>query len=466
LPPLLVAGAYSTALGRFRRHLPGILSLSIGAVVFTTLAVGLVVHWLIPELPLPACFALGAIVSPPDAVSARAVLKDVTLPRRLTALLEGESLINDATGLILFRFAVVATLSGVFDAGEAVGMFFMVAIGGVIVGAAVGALWVFLAKKLRDRMLIIVATTLLGWTAYLAGEALHVSGVIAVVTAGLILGWFQHTVMSASVRLIGGSFWQIQSFILEAMVFILIGFSLRGALERIGGIEAMPAWMIEAVIAVVLTVFVTRFVWVFGQDFILAALRKLGLKAARPLGWKQASVLGWAGMRGVVTLAVPLTLPVDMPGRDLMLVCAFAVIFVTVVGQGSSLGWLIRKIDPEDLDPPARMDMAATEAAMARARTAKVEELAYAPDGTLIHPQMLEQHRKRLEMIERYALNAPAAMEMLRPHFDVLLLAMAASRVELIRLHREGHIEDEVLHELERDLDVEEMGMVLQRGEN
>ncbi|RYY25205.1 MAG: Na+/H+ antiporter [Sphingomonadales bacterium] len=466
LPPLLVDGAYSTALGRFRRHLPGILSLAVGAVIFTTLIVGLVVHWLVPELPLAACFALGAIVSPPDAVSARAVLKGVPLPRRLTALLEGESLLNDATGLILFRFAVVATLSGVFDAGEAIGSFFMVAIGGVIVGGAVGALWILIAKKLHDRMLIIVATTLLGWTAYIAGEAVHVSGVISAVTAGLILGWFQHTVMSASVRLIGGSFWQIQSFILEAMVFILIGFSLRGAIERIGGVDAIPASMIAAVIGVVLAVTLSRFVWVFGQDFILAALRKKGMKTARPLGWRQASVLGWAGMRGVVTLAVALTLPLDMPGRDLMLVCAFAVIFFTVVGQGSSLGWLIRTIQPEDVDPPARMDMAQTEAAMARARVAKAEELAYAPDGTLIHPMLLEQHRKRLEYMERYAENAPAAMEKLRPHFDVLLGALAASREELVRLHRAGYIEDEVLHELERDLDVEEMGMVLQRGED
>ncbi|MBX3565188.1 MAG: Na+/H+ antiporter [Sphingomonas sp.] len=466
LPPLLVDGAYSTALGRFRRHLPGILSLAVGAVVFTTLAVGLVVHWLVPELPLSACFALGAIVSPPDAVSARAVLKDVPLPRRLTALLEGESLLNDATGLILFRFAVAATLSGVFHAGEAVGMFFVVAIGGVIVGLAVGALWVFVAKKLHDRMLIVIATTLLGWTAYLAGEALHVSGVIAAVTAGLVLGWYQHTVMSAAVRLLGGSFWQILTFVLEAMVFILIGFSLRGALERIGGIEAIPVPMVQAVIAVVLTVAVTRFIWVFGQDAILTALRKTGLKTARPLGARQATVLSWAGMRGVVTLAVPLTLPIDMPGRDLMLISAFAVIFVTVVGQGSSLGWLIGKIAPQDLDPPARMDMAATEAAMARARTARVEELAYDADGTLIHPQLLEQHQKRVKMIERYAENAPEAMEKLRPHFDVVLEAIAASRIELIRLHREGHIEDEVLHELERDIDVEEMGIVLQRGED
>ena len=465
LPPLLVDGAYSTALGRFRRHLPGILSLAVGAVVFTTAAVGVVTHWIVPELPWAACFALGAIVSPPDAVSARAVLKGVPLPRRLTALLEGESLLNDATGLILFRFAVAATLSGVFDAGEALQSFVVVAFGGAIVGLAIGALWVFVARRLQDRMLIVVTSSLLGWAAYLAGEALHVSGVIAAVTAGLVLGWYQHIVFSAAVRLLGTSFWGILVFVLEALVFILIGFSLRGAIERIGGIGAVPVSMIQVVIGVVLTIAIARFAWIFGSDAVLAAARKAGIRRARPLGWRQATIAGWAGMRGVVTLAVPLTLPVNMPGRDLMLICAFAVIFVTVVVQGSSLGWLIRKVRPVDLDPPAKMDMPATEAAMARARMAKIEELAYAPDGTLIHPQLLEQHQRRLEVIERYAQNAPAAMEKLRPHFDVVLSAIAASRDKLIRHHRAGDIEDEVLHELERDLDVEEMGIVLQRGD-
>jgi len=465
LPPLLVDGAYSTALGRFRRHLPGILSLAVGAVVFTTFAVGVVTRWLVPDLPWAACFALGAIVSPPDAVSARAVLKDVPLPRRLSALLEGESLLNDATGLILFRFAVAATLSGVFHAGEALQSFVVVAIGGAIVGAGVAAVWIFVVRHLSDRMLIVVTSSLLGWIAYLAGEALHVSGVIAAVTTGLAIGWYQHTVFSAAIRLLGTSFWRILVFVLEAMVFILIGFSLRGAIDRIGGIQAVPASMVYVVIAVVLTVALARFVWVWGSDVALELARRAGLKRARPLGWRQATVLSWAGMRGVVTLAVPLALPNDMPGRDLMLVCAFAVIFATVVVQGSSLGWLIRLVRPIDEDPPAKMDMAATEAAMARARMATIETLAYAADGSLLHPQLLQDHRRRLEFIERYAADAPAVMENLRPHFDVVLCAIAAGRQELIRIHRAGLIEDEVLHELERDLDVEEMGVVLQRGD-
>jgi Na+/H+ antiporter len=465
LPPLLMDGAYSTPLGRFRRHLPGILSLAIGAVVFTTLTIGVVTHWLVPELPWAACFALGAIVSPPDAVSARAVLKGVTLPRRLTALLEGESLLNDATGLILFRCAVAATLSGFFDAGDAVRDFAILAIGGVFAGLAIGAAWVFVVKYLRDQTLMIVTSALLGWAAYLAGEALHVSGVITTVTAGLVIGWYQHVIFSAHTRLAGHSFWRIMVFTLEAMVFILIGLSLRGTIERMGGIEAVPASMVWAVLGVVLAVALSRFVWVFGSDVILGIARKAGWQRDAPLGWRQATVLSWIGMRGVVTLAVALALPVDMPGRDLMLVCAFSVIFATVVVQGTSLGWLIRTVRPVDNEPPAKMDMAATEAAMARAKMATIEKLAYAEDGTLIHPQLLQEARQRMEFMERYEKNAAAVMEKLRPHFDILLQAIAAGREELIRHHRAGAIEDEVLHELERDLDVEEMAITSQRSD-
>lgn len=465
LPPLLMDGAYFTALGRFRRHLPGILSLAVGAVIFTTLAVGLVTHWLVPGLPWAACFALGAIVSPPDAISARAVLQRVTLPRRLSALLEGESLLNDATGLVLFRFAVAATLSGTFHAGAAISSFGILALGGAAAGLAVAAAWIFVVRHLRETTLIIVATGLMCWIAYIFAEALHVSGVIATVAAGLVLGWYQHIIFPAQGRLRGSAFWQTLVFVLEAFVFILIGFSLRGVLDRVGGLEAVSTTMAVPVLGVVLTVVLARFVWIFGVDGLLGLLRGAGLKRARPLGVRQATVLGWAGMRGVVTLAVALTLPAAMPGRDLMLVTAFAVIFATVVLQGTSLGWLIARIRPVDTDPPAKMSMAQSEAAIARARNAAVETNAYAPDGTLIHPKLLAESRKRVDIIERYAADADSFMVGIRTHFDVVLLGLAAGRAELIRIHRAGLIEDEVLHELERDLDVEELGIILQRGD-
>lgn len=464
LPPLLLDGAYFTAFGRFRRHLPGIISLSVGAVVFTTLVVGVVTHWMVPALPYPACFALGAIVSPPDAVAARAVLQRVQLPRRLQALLEGESLLNDATGLVLFRFAVAATLSGTFDAGAAAGSFVLLAAGGVVVGVAVGALWVMLLRRLHDDMLVVATSVLLCWVAYLAGEAVHVSGVIATVAAGLVFGWYQHVVYSATMRLQGGAFWRTMVFGLEALVFILIGFSLRGLLARAGGVEAVLATMVVPIVGVILAVTLARFVYIFASDALLVALRRAGVARARPLGWRQASVLGWAGMRGVVTLAVALTLPQDMPGRDLMLVAASVVILITVIVQGTTLGALIRLVRLVDDDPPAPMALPSAEAAVARAKAAKAEAVAYGPDGALEHPQLLDTYRTRAQATERYAADADTVMDRLRVHFDLILAVISAGRAELLRLHRKGLIEDEVLHDLERDLDLEETGILYQRG--
>jgi len=465
LPPLLMDGAYYTAFGRFRRHLPGILSLAVGALLFTTLVVAITIHLLVPALPWPACFALGAIVSPPDAVAARAVLQRVTLPRRLQALLEGESLLNDATGLVLFRFAVAATLGGTFEAGTAVGSFILLALGGAVVGVGVAAAWILVMRRMQDETLIVATATLLSWGSYLAGEALHVSGVIATVAAGIVFGWYQHVVLPAKVRMQGSAFWRTLVFSLEALVFILIGFSLRGVLDRVGGIEAVLTTMTIPILGVILAVLLARFAWVFGSDALLAGARRLGAHRARPLGWQQATILAWTGMRGVVTLAVALALPAQMPGRDLMLVAAFAVILVTVVIQGSSLGWLIRFVHPVDGDPPAQMDLAATEAALAIAKQEAVEAHAYAADGSLVHPRLLEEYSKRAQAVQRYAGDADSFMPDIRAHFDVVLAAVAAGRAELVRLHRRGMIEDEVLHDLERDLDLEEMGALFQRGD-
>ena len=465
LPPLLMDGAYFTAIAAFRRHIAGILSLAVGAVVFTTFVVGVVVHCLVPTLPWAACFALGAIVSPPDAVSARAVLQRVTLPRRLTTLVEGESLLNDASGLVLFRFAVAATLTGTFNAGQAAMSFVMLALGGILVGGALGGLWVLLLRHLRDDTLMIAASMLLCWAAYLSGEAAHVSGVIATVTAGLVFGWYQHVIFSANVRIRGTAFWQVMVFFFEAFVFILIGFSLRGVLERVGGIETVATTMALPVFGVVAAVTVARFVWVFGSDAVLALMNRVGFTAKRPLGPHAATVMSWAGMRGVVTLAVALTLPEAMPGRDLMLVTAFVVILVTVMLQGTTLGLVIRAAALRDEDPPPRLNLGAAEAAMARAQLSAVEALAHAPDGTLRHPRLLEAYGLRARQTSNYSANERTFAENIAAHFDVVLAAVAAGRTELVRLHRANAIDDETLHNLERDLDLEELGAIAAKVE-
>lgn len=176
-------------------------------------------------------------------------------------------------------------------------------------------------------------------------------------------------------------------------------------------------------------------------------------------------MLGWAGMRGVVTLAIALSLPEQMPGRDLMLVAAFAVILVTVVVQGSSLGWLIGRLHPEDREPPPAMNLAAAEAAVIRAKAAAVRNEAYSAEGALIHPKLLDEYSKRAAAMERYAGEPKDYLPDIQAHFDVILTAVAAGRAELVRLHRAGLIEDETLHDLERDLDIEEMGAVFHRGQ-
>jgi CPA1 family monovalent cation:H+ antiporter len=461
LPPLLMDGAWSIPLSRLRRHKIGIASLAIGAVFFTCAIVAIVTRMLFPSLPWAACVALGAIVAPPDAVSARAVLERVRLPRRLEILLEGESLLNDASGLVLFRFAIAAGLTGGFSAANAAETFFLLAIGGALIGITVGAAWALFVRRLGDEYLIIAATVLLSWTSYLLGEMLHVSGVIATVTTGLIASWHQPTVLSASTRMRGTSFWTVMVFLMEAAVFTLIGLSLRGVVERGGGFGVVLETMGLPILAILIALTIARFAWVFGSDIVISFCRALGLKQYQPLGSAAGTVLGWAGVRGVVTLALALSVPEGFPGRDFILVTSFAVIVGTVLVQGTTLGRVIewmRLTEPES--ERAALSMSQAEAAMAQVQLVTVKGLAYDADGKLIHPQLLDRYQRRAVAIIDYAEHTEDHKPMLHAHFDVVLAAVATGRRELIRLHRAGEIDDETLRELERDLDLEELSAI------
>jgi len=461
LPPLLMDGAWFISFSQLLRHKIGVASLAVGAVLFTTVAVAVVAHMLMPSLPWAACAALGAIVSPPDAVSARAILQSVKLPRRLSILLEGESLLNDASGLVLFRFAIAAGVTGAFDAGQAVGSFLMLALGGAAVGAVVGIAWVQLVRRLGDEYLMIAASMLTSWSAYLLGEMLHVSGVIATVAAGLICGWNQHTVFSAAVRMRGTAFWTVLIFLMEAMVFMLIGSSLRGVVERVGGFGIVLEQMATPIAIILLALTAARFAWVFGTDAISHLFGRLGVKSVRPLGWRCDTVLSWAGMRGVVTLAVALSIPEGFPGRDFILVTAFAVILGTVLIQGMTLGRVIAWAglsEPEGEAP--RLNMSEAELAMALVQFEVIKKHAYGPDGELVHPRLFERYERKATMMPDYVAKEEEFRPMLHAHFNLVLKAVAAGRAELIRLHRAGDIDEETLHELERDLDLEELGAI------
>lgn len=459
LPPLLLGSAYFTVWRDFRADLRTILQLAVGAVLFTTAIVGVVAHWALPSLPWSACFALGAIVSPPDAVSAKAVLARVKLPQRMVTLLEGESLVNDATGIVLFRIAVAAGLTGTFDAGHAALSFVGLAAGGVVVGLACGWLTMAIMTRLGDPTLIAVTSFLAAWGSYIGGEALHVSGVLSTVACGINMGIRQHRELKAVTRTQGRAVWSAMTFVLESMVFILIGLTLRPVLQRLDTESLSVAAQLPAAAAVVLAVVLSRAAWIFPAAYIPRLLLP-GLRRHDPIPSVAVPIiLSWAGMRGVVSLAAALSLPVAFQGRDFVLATTFLVILVTVLVQGSTLAPLIRILNLSEfkLNRPKTMPEDEARAVMAQAQLDAVERESLA-DGAHKHPRLLEQYGYRARASARFVA-AHGALELDRQeHYRVVLAAISAGRERVLQLHQEGQIHDSVLHTLENELDLEELG--------
>ncbi|WP_208247398.1 Na+/H+ antiporter (plasmid) [Rhizobium sp. T1470] len=455
LPPLLMSSAYFTVWREIRRHFWAIASLALGAVAFTTLGVGFVFHLLLPQFPLAVGFALGAIVSPPDAVAAGAILERLNLPNPITAVLDGESLFNDASGLVFLRFAVAAALTGSFSASQAVASFAWLALGGVLVGLAGGWLGLLVIRKLRDSELIITATLLLAAVSYISAESAGVSGVLATVTTGLLLGWHQHEAFAASTRVQSQAFWKTLVFLMESLLFILIGLSLRGVSERISG---LPEYIIP-IAGVVLTVVFARFVYLGGSNLFVAVVRRNGRMPKAKQSLAATIVMGWAGMRGVVTLAAALSLPVGFPGRDIVLVAAFAVIIFTVLVQGITLAPLIRLLkiaNPQD-DILIQEHDASAWKQVAEAQYRAVQILSRRPDGSEQHPRLVEQYEHRARAAAQY-LEDRGTHELIKAdHFDAVLAAIRAGRAEVIRMYRSGEIRDRVMRDLEHELDLQEI---------
>lgn len=460
LPPLLLASAFFTAWRDFRANLRIILQLAVGAVVFTTAIVGVVAHWVMPSLPWAACFALGAIVSPPDAVAAKSVLARVSLPPRMTVLLEGESLVNDATGLVLFRFAVAAALTGTFSIGDALLSFGALAAGGVAAGTAVGFVVAWLLARLREPVMPIIGSLLASWATYIGGEALHVSGVLAVVSCGLVLGWRQHHSLSAATRIRATAVWAVVVFVMESLVFILIGLSLRGVLSRLGGTWDSVLPLLPAAFTIVAATILSRFAWIVPMTyiprFLIPALRRRDPypPIAVPL------IMSWAGLRGVVSLAAALALPDDFEGRDFIVATTFLVILVTVLVQGATLAPLVGAFHLGDfaLDGQDTLSESAARARMTKAQLDAIERYSSTEDGSHKHPRLLEQYGYRARAAARYSQDEDSLVESKNQHFEAVLAAVAAGRDELLRLHRQGEIHDTVLHALEGELDLEELG--------
>ncbi len=467
LPPLLQASAYRTDWPAFRSNLRPILLLAVGAVLFTALVVAAVAKLLVPDLPWAAAIALGAIVAPPDAVAATSVLKDFRIPKRIVTVLEGESLLNDASSLVLYRFAVAATMAGSVSLGEASLSFVLSAVGGTVVGYLVGwaAMWIF--THLEDTLLDILVTFLAGFAAYIAAEHLHVSGVLAAVACGLVLGQQQHAAFTAQTRLESGAVWSFVEFVLTALVLILIGLELRPLLVRL---EDHDPWQLATLgLAVSAALIVSRFLWLLPATWLPRALSR-SLRERDPMPpWSHVTVISWAGMRGVVSLAAALALPAEFPGRDIILFLAFCAILATLVVQGTTLGPLIRRLgvsEPEDepANPavtPEAIEARSTAAAAAMEAVAeKIDDSEHAD----VAEDLLRDLRVRAKQAEQMRQDAETGSQRDAARLGLRLTAVEAARAKLLAEHKD-ELDSEAMAALVAELDLEEQQIRVALGE-
>jgi monovalent cation/hydrogen antiporter len=457
LPPLLQLGAYRTDWPAFRENLRPILLLAVGAVFFSAAAVAVVAHLVVPDLPWWAAVALGAIVAPPDAVAAAAVLKDFNLPKRLVVVLEGESLINDASSLVLYRFAVAAVAAGSVSYGHGALQFVGMAVGGALVGWLVGRIAIWIFAKIDDTMLDITVSLLAGFGAYFAAEAIHASGVLGAVACGLVLGRQQHAEFSARSRLDLNAVWNFTEFLLTSLIFMLMGLQLRGIVERLTSFRSSQLAVLALAVSAALVI--SRFVWIYGSS---GALRLLPgrLRPNNPVPANQLAVLAWTGMRGVVSLAAALALPAQFPGRDIIVFLAFCAIFATLVLQGTTLGWLVRRlgvVEPEPEAAQAQVDTAQARAELANAALQAVKsELHQGSDG--------EHAVAASELVREYEVKADHAAideddpeesnEQRLARYRLRLVAIAAQRDKL--LDQTAQLDAENHRALLEEIDLEE----------
>lgn len=461
LPPILQAAAYSTPWREFRFHLRPILLLAFGLVLVTTVAIGAALKWLAPELPWAVCFAFGAIVSPPDAVAATSVLERLGVPRRIVAVLEGESLLNDASGLVLYGMAVGAAVGGDFSASAAMLDLLWVASGGIAVGLAFGFVTVRLLAMLDDTLFETLLSLLVAYASFLAAEALHLSAVLSTVACGLMIGRHAPTVMSPRTRLEAKASWDLVIFSLNSLVFILIGLQLDEVLERLGGgTEVLPLLGWGALLSLVAVL--VRFAFVFPAAYLPHWLSPALRRRDPAPTWQATFVISWLGMRGVVSLAAALALPertsdgAPFPGRDLLLFLTFVVIVLTLVGQAVAAPSLIRRLRlPAHEHQVAEERESAVRRQLADAAVARLRMLAADPlEGAMVQ-DILPDYIARAAHEGEAGTAAAAARRVARLRYR--LDAVAAERAELMRLHAAHAVDELLFAKLVRDLDYEEL---------
>src|SRR3954470_11926117 len=463
LPPLLYSGAFFASLRDLRRDLRTISLLAVGLVLATMAAVAVVAHQVIDDMPWGAAFALGAIVAPTDPIAATTILRRVGAPRRMVNILEGESLLNDATALVAYRVAVVAVVTGTFSGWDALGRFAAGAACGIAVGLAVGRLISEARRRIDDVPIEVTISLLTGYAAYVPAERLGASGVLAAVTSGVVLGWRAPRISTAQMRIQGFSVWEILTFILNATLFLLVGLQLGVLLD--GGLAGRSAGQLVGYgLLISAVVIVTRFVWSQVTTTLIRLLDRRPSQVARRGTWQMRVLSAWSGMRGAVSMAAALALPLTtdagdpFPQRDLIVFLTFAVILVTLVVQGLTLPALIRRLDLPADGEEEREEIRARMIA-ARAAIDAVDELAeeeWTRDDTVERLRRLYEYRGRRFAAMAGKIEDDGSEPRSVAYQRMVHVVLDAQREALIGLRNKGTISNEVMHRIERELDPEE----------
>jgi CPA1 family monovalent cation:H+ antiporter len=462
LPPLLYWDALNSSWHDFRENWRPISLLAVGLVFTTTMAVMLAAHFLV-GFPWGPSFVLGAVLGPTDTVAAAAILERFSLPRRLLAVLRGESLLNDALALVLYETAIHVTQVKAYVWGSVSIRFCLAASGGIAIGLAVGWLMIRLRRLASDSLVGNMIALLTGFAAYLPADALHVSGVLAVVTAGLYLSWADRDIHSARTRLQSIATWQVITFLLNGLLFILIGLQLRTILESLSA-ESLPS-IICGCLLVSGTVILVRIFWVFISAYVSRALsRRLNTRDPYP-PWQEPTLISWVGIRGGISLAAALAIPTSLadgspfPKRNEILILTFAVILATLVLQGLSLPGLLRRLIFADDGAERTEERRAQEAITGVA----LQYLASAAKGDEINQRAVEQledaYRRRAERFEVASKARPGNPDA-RFMNQLVSLERELNRMQrttLIDLRDGGAISDDVLRRFQLLLDLEEV---------
>ncbi len=449
LPPLLYSGAFFANLRDLRADLRTISLLSIGLVLATMLVVAVVAHELI-GLSWPAAFALGAIVGPTDPVAATAIARRLGVPRRLVSILEGEALINDATALVAYRIAIGTGTFSLLDAGWD---FLWKAAGGIAVGLLVGWVIIEVRKRLDDPLVENTIGLLSGYAAYVPAEHLELSAVLAAVTVGCYVGWQAPKIASPATRLQGFGMWELLVFLMNAFLFTLIGLQLPVILDTFES-----EWLGYAV-AVSAAVVLTRLVWNHSLVFVIRAIDRRESQRARRGNWQGRTIVGWAGMRGAVSLAAALALPFDFEQRDLLIFLTFAVIFVTLVLQGLTLPPLIRRLGVRDDGTEEEREELKARLYATKAALARIDELAgeeWTRDDTIERMRSAYEYRKRRLAARAGKIEDEGFEDRSVAYQSLVREILEAQRAAVVRLRNQGTISNDVMHRLERELDLED----------